>query len=77
MPRSKVTAKYQVTIPKEVRESTGVKPGETVSIEVISKAEIRLRRFPGIQNLLKVLVGSGESRKRVPTEELEEMAESR
>lgn len=77
MPRSKVTAKYQVTIPKEVRERTGVEPGETVSVEAISKAEIRLRRFPGVRDPLKVLVGLGAPRRRVPIAELEERAESR
>jgi len=46
LPKSKVTSKYQVTIPKEVRERTGVEPGELVSVEAVSKAEIRLKRFP-------------------------------
>jgi AbrB family looped-hinge helix DNA binding protein len=77
LPKSKVTAKYQVTIPREVREETGVEAGEVVSIEAISKAEIRLRRFPGISDPLSVLVGRRTSRKRIPVEEVEEMAESR
>jgi AbrB family looped-hinge helix DNA binding protein len=77
LPKSKVTAKYQVTIPREVREETGVEAGEVVSIEAVSKAEIRLRRFPGISDPLSVLVGRGTRRKRIPIEELEERAESR
>jgi AbrB family looped-hinge helix DNA binding protein len=77
MPRSKVTAKYQVTIPREVREKIGVEAGEVVSVEAVSKAEIRLRRFPGVSDPLSVLVGRRTSRKSIPIEELEEKAESR
>jgi AbrB family looped-hinge helix DNA binding protein len=77
LPKSKVTAKYQVTIPREVRDETGVEAGEVVSVEAISKAEIRLRRFPGISDPLSVLIGSGTRRRRIPIEELEEKAESR
>lgn len=76
MPKSKVTAKYQVTIPRDVRVQTGVEAGEIVSVEAVSKSEIRLRRFPGVPEPLKVLVGSGEGRWKVPIEELEEKAES-
>ena len=39
LPRSKVTAKYRVTIPKEVRERVSVKPGEVVLVEAFSKDE--------------------------------------
>jgi AbrB family looped-hinge helix DNA binding protein len=77
MPRSKVTTKYRVTIPKEVRERIGMEPGESVYVEAVSKDEIRLLRFPGVRDPLKVLVGLGAPRKSVPIGELEERAESR
>ena len=77
VPKSRVTSKYQVTIPKEVREKTGVKAGELVTVEAVSDAEIRLRRFPGVADPLGVLVGHGSGRRSIPVEELEERAESR
>lgn len=40
---SKVTSKYQATIPKEVREFLGVRQGDTVAYE-IEGDEVKLRR---------------------------------
>ena len=40
---SKVTAKYQATIPQEVREFLGIKQGDTVAYE-IEAGEVKLRR---------------------------------
>ena len=40
---SKVTTKYQATIPREVREFLGVKQGDTVTYE-IEAGEVKLRR---------------------------------
>jgi len=77
MPRSKVTAKYQVTIPREIREKVDVRPGEMVSIEVVSQDEIILRRYPNVADPLKTLIGSETSRRAVPIEELEERIELR
>jgi AbrB family looped-hinge helix DNA binding protein len=77
MPRSKVTAKYQVTIPKEVREKVDVRPGEMVSLEVLSQDEIVLRRYPSVRDPLKTLIGGRAFRRTVPVEELEEKVESR
>jgi len=77
MPRSKVTAKYQVTIPREVRERVGVRPGEMISMEVVSHDEIVLRRYSNVADPLKTLIGGRASRRAVPIEELEERIESR
>jgi AbrB family looped-hinge helix DNA binding protein len=77
MPRSKVTAKFQVTIPREVREKVGVRPGEVVSVEVVSQQEIMLRRYPNVTDPLKILIGGEVSRRVVPIEELEERIETR
>jgi AbrB family looped-hinge helix DNA binding protein len=79
MPRSKVTAKYQVTIPKEVREKVDVRPGEMISMEVVSQHEIVLRRYPKVTDPLKTLIGGRTSprRRAVPIEELEERIATR
>lgn len=40
---SKVTTKYQATIPQEIREFLGVRQGDTVAYE-IEDGEVKLRR---------------------------------
>jgi AbrB family looped-hinge helix DNA binding protein len=77
MARGKITEKYQVTIPKEIREKVRVSPGEVISIEAISKDEIRLKRFPRVTDPLDVLIGKKLFKRHVPIEELEERIESR
>lgn len=77
MPRSRVTAKYQVTIPKEVREEVGVRVGEVVSVEAISKEEIRVRRSPRVADPLKTLIGTKSYRHAISIDELERKVESR
>lgn len=77
MPKTKVTSKFQVTIPKEVREKIGVRPGEVVSVESVSDEEIIVRRFRRVKDPLKVLIGETPSVRHVPVEELEEEAETR
>lgn len=77
MSRSRVTAKYQVTIPKDVREKASVRPGEVVSVEALSEDEIRLKRSPRVADPLSVLIGRKTYRRRVPVEELEERIENK
>mgnify|MGYP001080622942 CR=1 FL=1 len=77
MPKTKVTSKFQVTIPKEVREKVGVRPGEIVSVESVSEEEIVVRRFRRVKDPLKVLVGKAPSVRHVPVEKFEEEAETR
>ncbi|MEM3726620.1 MAG: AbrB/MazE/SpoVT family DNA-binding domain-containing protein [Candidatus Bathyarchaeia archaeon] len=77
MPKTKITSKFQITIPKEVREKVKVKPGEIVNVESVSDEEIVIRRFRRIKEPLKVLVGKTVSNRHVPIEELEEKAEAR
>ncbi len=77
MSRSKVTAKFQVTIPRDVREKVNIKPGETVSMEVVSQDEIMIKRYPNVANPLEILIGSGTARQHVPIEKLEEAMETR
>lgn len=40
---SKVTSKYQATIPAEIRKKLGLQGGDTVAFEVVD-GEVRLRR---------------------------------
>lgn len=75
MPKTKVTSKFQVTIPKEIRDKIGVKPGEIVNVESAGQEKIILRRFRRVENPLKVLVGETPSPHHIPVEELEEEAE--
>jgi len=77
MARTKVTAKYQVTIPKAVREKVEVRPGEVVSVEALSGSEILLKVFPRKANPLSVLIGKRRRLPEIPVEELEKRAESR
>jgi len=77
MPKTKVTSKFQITIPKEIREKVKVKPGEVVTVESLSEEEIIIRRFPRVKEPLKVLIGRKVSGRHIPVEELEEKAEAR
>lgn len=77
MPKTKVTSKFQVTIPKEVREKVGVRPGEIVSVESAGEDKIVVRRFRRVKEPLKILVGKTPSVRHVPVEDVEEEAETR
>jgi len=77
MAKTKVTSKFQVTIPREVREKVGIRPGEVVNVESISAEEIVVKRFRRLKDPLKVLIGKTASTRRIPVEEIEEHAETR
>lgn len=77
MPKTKVTEKFQITIPKEVREEVDLKPGEVVVVEKVSGQELRVKRFRMIKDPLSVLVGKKPFNRHVPVEEFEEKAEAR
>ena len=77
MPKTKITSKFQITIPKEVRDKVNVKPGEIVSVESLNEEEIIIRRFRRVKEPLKVLIGKKVSDRHVPIEELEEKIETR
>ncbi|MDI6805786.1 MAG: AbrB/MazE/SpoVT family DNA-binding domain-containing protein [Candidatus Bathyarchaeia archaeon] len=77
MPKTKVTSKFQLTIPKKVRERVGLEPGEIVNVESVSDEEIVIKRFRKVKDPLKVLVGKTASRCHIPVKEFEEKAETR
>ena len=77
MARSKVTAKYQITIPKEVRNHIPFRPGEIVEIEGGEAGTLLVRRLATVKEPLRILIGRRPSKRHIPVEELEEAAESR
>lgn len=77
MTKTKVTSKFQITIPREVREKVDIRPGEVVSVESISAEEIVVKRFRRLKDPLKVLIGKTVSTRHIPVEEIEEHAETR
>ncbi len=77
MPESVVTDKFQVTIPKEVREDLDIKPGEKVIVEKRDADSVVIRRYRRIRQPLKHLIGKKRYHRAVRIEELEEKLESR
>jgi len=74
---SRVTDKFQVTIPKDVREALGLKPGEEVTVETGPGGRIVLKRFPTKKDPLKILVGKKPYPRHIPIQELEDKLENR
>jgi len=77
MAKTRVTDKFQVTIPKQIREQIDLKPGEVIVVESLSEEEILLKRFRRVKAPLKVLIGEKPFARHVPVEELEEKVETR
>jgi len=77
MPRTKVTSKFQLTIPKEVREQIDLRPGEIVEVQVDDEGSIIIKRFRRVKDPLKVLIGKTVFPRHVSIEELEEKTETR
>ena len=72
-----MTDKFQVTIPKDVREALGLRPGEEVVVETGPGGRIIVKRFPTAKDPLKILIGKKPYPRHVPIEELEEKLEAR
>ncbi len=43
--KAKLSSKYQITLPRKVRQALGLQPGDTVVL-VVSEDTVRLRRAP-------------------------------
>ncbi|MCE5240554.1 AbrB/MazE/SpoVT family DNA-binding domain-containing protein [bacterium] len=56
MPRTTVTAEYQVTIPKDVRERAGLKPCAKLDVTA-ARHVIRLVRVPTLERLRGIARG--------------------
>jgi len=76
MGETRVTEKFQITIPKDVRETIGLKPGEVLLVEPASEEELTVKRFRVVKDPLQVLVGKRRFKRHVPIEELEKKVES-
>jgi len=77
MARTKVTSKFQLTIPKGIREKVDLRPGEVVDVQVDEEGEIFIRRFRRVGDPLSILIGRTAYPRPVSVEELEEKAETR
>jgi len=77
MARSRVTSKFQLTIPKEVREKVGLRPGEIVIIESVDENNILIRRVRRVKDPLRFLIGEKPYPRHIPIEELERKIEAR
>ena len=77
MARSRVTSKFQLTIPKEVRDKVGLRPGEVVIVESVNENNILIRRLRRVKDPLRCLIGEKPYPRHIPIEELEKKAETR
>jgi len=77
MPKTKVTDKFHITIPKDVRKQVGLKPSEVVIVERVSEEQILVRRFRRLKDPLRSLIGKNPYKRHVPIEELEKKIEMR
>ena len=76
MAKSKVTDKFQVTVPKKVREEIGLEPGEEVTVEASEKGDILIRRQQKIKDPLIFLLGqSPRFKDAISIEDLENKME--
>ncbi|MCD6491908.1 MAG: AbrB/MazE/SpoVT family DNA-binding domain-containing protein [Candidatus Njordarchaeia archaeon] len=76
MGKTKVTEKFQVTIPKDIREKIGLMPGEIIEVEVMDEKTIVLKRDV-VKNPLEHLIGKKQLFKNhIRVENVEEAAES-
>ncbi|MFP3260830.1 MAG: AbrB/MazE/SpoVT family DNA-binding domain-containing protein [Sulfolobus sp.] len=72
----KVTDKFQVTIPKEVREKINLRPNEEFEVIALNDHEILLRRkVKKVKNPLEVLIGKEEIKEEIPPEKVDELGE--
>ncbi len=65
----KVSPKYQVVIPKEVRESMNIKPGQEVAV-LRYRGRIELIPMSSVREMRGFLRGMDPSIERVPDREL-------
>jgi len=74
MGRVRITEKYQITIPKDVRQLVKIVPGEIVEVEALDEYTIIVRRV-GVRDPLSHLIGKRMFKKHISADEVEEAAE--
>lgn len=57
MPVVKVSSKYQIVIPKEVREQSGLKPGDDVHVSFLGGV-LRVVKVPTLEEVRGMLKGA-------------------
>ena len=62
MTYAKISSKYQITIPKDVREALGLEAGDRLYIG-LEGSKVVLRALPKVENPTKRLYGSVRSSK--------------
>lgn len=71
----RVTKKYQITIPEDVRKKIGLKPFEEVEVIALNDNEILIRRkIERVKDPLSILIGS-QNNIEVPPEKVDEFGE--
>jgi len=55
--KAKLSSKYQITLPRRVRQALGLQPGDTVVL-VVSEDTVKLRRAP--KTLTEYMEGLGK-----------------
>ena len=63
IPTATLSSKYQISIPKEVRDSMGLKPGQKLAFLCIGKS-VRLLPQPKLEDLLGIGKGGDPSNYR-------------
>ena len=77
MGKTRVTSKYQITLPADVRSRMPVHPGETLVVEVSDPSTIIVRRERAVRRPLSVLISRRALlRRHIAPDELDELAES-
>ncbi|PSO05460.1 AbrB family transcriptional regulator [Candidatus Marsarchaeota G2 archaeon ECH_B_SAG-G16] len=72
----KTTKKFQVTIPKHVREKINLKPGEELEVFALNDNEILLKRkIKKVKNPLEILIGKQQT-KEISPDKLDELVEN-
>jgi antitoxin PrlF len=71
MTTATLTSKGQTTIPKEIRDSLGLRPGDQMTFTLLSNGTVVMRaKTKSVLSLGGSLRGSLSGRKRVPTKQL-------
>ncbi len=76
MGRSRVTSKFQITLPADVRNRVPFRPGEVVEVEAEDDQSVVVRRVRKVANPLDHLIGRKPwFPKSIPPEQVDEWAE--
>lgn len=74
MGRVRITEKYQITIPKDVRDLVNIVPGDIVEVEALDEHTIIVKRV-GVKDLLSHLIGKHKFDRHISVDEVEKAAE--